>query len=351
MKTFVRTLISALLVACGAASAQQDRVHVIPEFAFENGEKLRDMKVGYVTHGQLNAAKSNAVLVTHATNGLRSSFNVFIGPGKALDTDKYFVVTVDAIGGGLSSGPKDGLGTAFPRYTIRDMVRAQYDLITRGQGLTGLLAVGGPSMGSFQALEWGINYPDFVKGLILIVPSAKSDPQFQMLADTMIATVQLDPAWQGGKYTKNPTDGLTRAAMIFMPWLFSQEHINTNARNAEEYQKTLMGFVPGYTSWDATSWMWRYYAARDHDVSKPFNGNVAEALGRIKARALVLPSVSDRLIPPAAAREVYKNLKSAEYYEIPSIRGHLAYFPTSEKSAEYAYVTARLSEFLAALSK
>ena len=189
-----------------AASHPRSRtqVHVIPEFSFENGQRLRDMKVGYVTRGQLNAARSNAVLVTHATNGLRNSFNVFIGPGKALDTDRYFVVTVDGIGGGLSSSPKDGLGTSFPRYTIRDMVRAQHDLIARGLGLPGLLAVGGPSMGSFQALEWGIHYPDFVRGLILIVPAAKSDAQFQMLADTMIATVQLDPAWQGGEWTDQP---------------------------------------------------------------------------------------------------------------------------------------------------
>jgi homoserine O-acetyltransferase len=115
------------------------------------------------------------------------------------------------------------------------MVRAQYDLTTRGQGLTGLLAVGGPSMGSFQALEWGINYPDFVKGLILIVPSAKSDPQFQMLADTMIATVQLDPAWRA-RHTKNPPTALTRAAMIFMPWPFSQS-TSTQQRATPEYHR------------------------------------------------------------------------------------------------------------------
>jgi homoserine O-acetyltransferase/O-succinyltransferase len=353
MKACALTLLVALVLLVGLpAYAQQDQVHVIREFAFENGQKLTDMKVGYVTHGKLNATRSNAVLVTHATNGLRTSFNVYIGPGKAFDTNRYFVIAVDAIGGGLSSSPKDGLGISFPRYTIRDMVKAQHDLVTRGLGLSSLLAVGGPSMGSFQALEWGIHYPDFVKGLLLIVPAAKSDPQFQMLADTMIATVQLDPAWQDGKYAKNPTEGLTRAAMIFMPWLFSQEHINTNARSAEEYRKTLTSFVPGYVSWDAASWMWRYYAARDHDVSKPFNGNLADALGRIRAKALLLPSVTDRLIPPAAAREIYRHVKTAEYYEIPSIRGHLAYFPAAgEKSPEYAYLTARVSEFLNALEQ
>jgi homoserine O-acetyltransferase len=352
MNALYRWLLVFSWLASSAVLAQQDQVHVIPEFKFESGQTLRDMKVGYVTHGKLNAAKSNAILVTHATNGLRNSFNVYIGPGKPFDTEKYFIITVDAIGGGLSSSPKDGLGTAFPRYGIRDMVKAQHDLLTRGLGLNALLAVGGPSMGAFQALEWGINYPDFAQGLILIVPGAKSDPQFQMLADTMIATVQLDPAWQDGKYTKNPTDGLTRAAMMFTPWLFSQDYLNTNARTPEEYQKTLTSFVGGYVAWDATSWMWRYYAARDHDVSKPFNGNMADALGRIRARALIMPSVSDRLIPPAAAREIYRYVKNAEYYEIPSIRGHLAYFPAAgEKSQEYHFLSARLGEFFSSLTK
>ena len=90
--------------------AAQDAVHVIPEFTFEGGDKLAEMKVGYATYGRLNDAKSNALLVTHGASGLRTSNAPLIGPGKAYDTDKYFVITVDAIGGGNSSQPKDGLG-------------------------------------------------------------------------------------------------------------------------------------------------------------------------------------------------------------------------------------------------
>ena len=112
--------------------AAQDAVHVIPEFTFEGGDKLAEMKVGYATYGRLNDAKSNALLVTHGASGLRTSNAPLIGPGKAYDTDKYFVITVDAIGGGNSSQPKDGLGPKFPKYTIRDMVRAQHDLLTKG---------------------------------------------------------------------------------------------------------------------------------------------------------------------------------------------------------------------------
>src|SRR5438045_9466930 len=105
------------------------------------------MRVGYATDRTLNAARTNAILVTHGASGTRTSNAPLIGSGKAYDTDKYFVVTVDAIGGGNSSQPKDLLGSKFPKYTIRDMVRAQHDLLTKGLGLTHLVAVGGPSMG------------------------------------------------------------------------------------------------------------------------------------------------------------------------------------------------------------
>ena len=90
---------------CNLVWAQTEAVHNIPEFTFESGKKLKDMKVGYITHGTLNANKSNAILVTHGTSGNRLGYNIYIGPNKAFDTNKYFVIAVDAIGGGNSSSP------------------------------------------------------------------------------------------------------------------------------------------------------------------------------------------------------------------------------------------------------
>jgi len=93
------------------------------------------------------------------------------------------VIGADPIGGGTSSSPKDGLGIAFPKYTIRDMVRAQHEMITKGLGITRLLAVGRASMGSFQTVEWGINFPDAMNGLIMIVPAARNDHHFAPIFD------------------------------------------------------------------------------------------------------------------------------------------------------------------------
>lgn len=348
----VVAIVVALLACIAAApAAAQEGVHVIPEFTFESGAKLQNMRVGYVTHGKLSPARDNAILITHGTSGNRNGYNLFIGPDKAFDTDRYFVIAVDAIGGGNSSSPKDGLGVSFPRYTIHDMVRAQHDLVTRGLGLTGLLAVGGPSMGSFQAVEWGIHYPAFAKGLLLIVPAGSSDQLFASIVDAMIATLQLDPKWSDGRYTQNPAEGLRRAGMIFFPWLWSDEWL-AQLKTDEEYQKALMAFGNGWAAgWDATSWMYRYLASRGHNVAKPFGGSMDAALGRIQAKALIMPSASDRLIPPSYARVLYRGIKNATYVEIPSIAGHLACCPSSDKSMEYAFISARVKEFLEGLPR
>jgi len=352
VRKVVLEILTVVLLAwnVGVTAAAQEGVHMIPEFTFESGAKLQNMKVGYVTHGTLKQEKSNAILVTHGSGGNRNSYNIFIGPGKALDTDRYFVVAVDAIGGGNSSSPKDGLGIEFPRYTIRDMVHAQHDLVTKGFGLTGLLGLGGPSMGSFQAVEWGIQYPGFSKGLLLIVPSGSFNPVLAPVIDTMVAVMQLDPNWNGGRYTQNPTEGLKRAGMVFFPWIWSDEWLAT-LKTQEEYEKALSSPGEGFSNWDATSWMYRYLASRNHDVAKPFGGNLDLALSKITSKALIMPSVSDRLVPPSLARLLYRGIKQATYREIPSIAGHMGGAPRDEKSVEYVFISAQIKEFLDGLTK
>ena len=194
MRTFGWLLLAALLALPSTARAQTEAVYQLGHFAFEDGGEIHDMKVGYVTWGKLNDIKSNAILLVPGTSGNRHGYDSHIGPGKTFDTDKYFVIGADPIGGGTSSSPQDGLGTAFPKYTIRDMVRAQHEMVTKGLGITRLLAVGGGSMGSFQTVEWGINFPDAMSGLIMIVPTARSDHHFAAVVDAfeaMITSIQI----------------------------------------------------------------------------------------------------------------------------------------------------------------
>jgi len=330
----------------GTASAQQEGVYTIPSYKFEAGPQLDNVKIGYVTYGKLNDAKSNAVLLVPGTSSGRHWADDYVGPGKMYDTDKYFFIGVDVIGGGNSSQPKDGLGMGFPHYTIRDMVRTEYELVTKGLGLSALHAVAGPSMGSFQGVEWGINYPTFMKGLVLIVPAARSDQHFWSIVDAVTGMITLDPAYKGGKYEQSPTEGIIRAGMIYFPWLFSDEYLTT-LKSKEQYQTALMAFGTGWSkTWDANAILIRYEASRNHDVSAPFGGDMKAALGKIQAKTLLLTSQTDRTIPAYLSRELYAGVKNAQYVEIPTIRGHLGGAAPLKGSAEEAYIAEKIRAFL-----
>jgi homoserine O-acetyltransferase len=222
--------------------------------------------------------------------------------------------------------------------------------VTKALGISKLLAVGGGSMGSFQTVEWGINFPDAMSGLIMIVPAARSDHHFAAVVDAFEAMITLDPKYQDGKYTENPVDGIRRAALIYFPWVVSDEYLNSLDEPAYEAGKKAAGDV-WVKNWDANSMLWRYYASRNFDASKPFGGDMMKALGQIKAPVLLLPSMTDRTIPGYLTRELYRGLRGkATYAEIPSIRGHSA-GGAPPGTADYAYVSGKIGGFLAGLEQ
>ena len=141
----------------------------IGDLQLESGETIRDFSISYVTHGTLNAKKSNAILMVTAIGGNHHRLDFLIGPGKALDTDKYFIVCTDAIGNGLTTSPSNATAQPhmkFPRFLIRDMVTSQYKLMTEHLGIQHVVAVAGPSMGGMQTLQWGVSHPDFMDSLV-----------------------------------------------------------------------------------------------------------------------------------------------------------------------------------------
>jgi homoserine O-acetyltransferase/O-succinyltransferase len=338
--------IVTLLALTSVSDAQQEGVYTIPHYKFETGQEMDNVKIAYVTYGKLNADKSNAVLLVPGTSSGRHWADDYVGPGKMYDSDKYFFIGVDAVGGGNSTQPKDGLGMDFPRYTIRDIVHTEYHLVHEGLGLNGLHAVAGPSMGSFQGVEWGINYPTFMKGIVMIVPAARSDQHFHSIVDAVIGLITLDPAYKDGKYTENPVEGIKRSGMIYFPWLFGDEYLTT-LKEPEPYQGALMAFGTGWSkTWDANALIIRYLASRNHDASAPYDGDMKVALAKIQAKVLLLTSQTDRTIPAYLSRELYAGIKNAQYIEIPTIRGHLGGAAPAKGSAEEAYITSHIRPFL-----
>jgi homoserine O-acetyltransferase len=300
----------------------ESQIFNIYDFQFESGAVLPELRVAYETHGKLNAGRDNAILLVHGTTGDRHTFDPIIGPGKTFDTEKNFVISVDAIGGGESASPKDGLGQDFPRYTIRDMMTAQHALVSRGLELSTLRAVAGVGMGSFVSLEWGIHHPEIPRSLIILSPTPKAEANFQLIIDLMASVIALDPEWQGGRYAHNPVEGLRLAGMLYYPWVMSAPYIARlpAKRLARELEENARSFA----DWDANSLILRYAACRAHDVSAPFGGDMMMALSQITAPTLVLPSVSDRLLGLDGAHRLRDGIKRASYAEIPSDLGHRA---------------------------
>src|SRR3954449_6413186 len=158
MKRLASFLAASLVVAFPAAAhTPQQPPHQLyneGDLKLESGEAIRDFSISYVTHGTLNAQKSNAILMVTAISGNHHRLDFMIGPGKALDTDKYFIICTDAISNGLTTSPSNSKAQphmSFPRFAIRDMVQSQYRLVKEKFGIEHLLAVVGPSMGGMQA--------------------------------------------------------------------------------------------------------------------------------------------------------------------------------------------------------
>ena len=349
MRKFGAALGAALLLfafaLCESVPARvAPQIFSILDFQFEDGSVLPDLHVAYETRGTLAAGRDNAILLLPGAIGDRHAFDAIVGPGKTFDTDKYFVITVDPIGGGDSSSPAEGMGQDFPRYTIRDMMEAEHALVSRGLGLSRLYAIGGLSMGSFVALEWGIHHPEMVSSLVLLAPSPKSDAGFRLTVDLVNTVIALDPEWQGGHYSRNPVEGLRHAGMLFYPWVVSAAYLDRIS--SHDLAAGLEDMARAFADWDANALVLRYAAYRAHDVSAPFDGDMITALARVTAPTLVLASATDRLVGIEGARRIADGLKHARYAEIPSDRGHRA-VRAPPGTSEADFIDRQIRSFLA----
>jgi homoserine O-acetyltransferase len=301
--------ISALVI-CVSVSALAQTPQQAPDQFFgegdlklESGEAIRDFSISYVTHGSLNADKSNAILMVTAISGNHHRIDFMIGPGKALDPDKYFIICTDAIGNGLTTSPSNSKvqpRMQFPKFTIRDMVLSQYRLVTEKFGIKHLVAVIGPSMGGMQTLQWGVSHPDFMDFLVAMVPLAKTPAWTVAVLETSRKAIMMDPAWKGGNYDAPPEQGMRL-------W---RDILNLAARTPDLYQdqfKNGMDVLPwmkaqedaAMKAFDADDWIYQTWAYERHDVGTTpgFNGDTAKALASIKAKTLILTGTKDLLNP------------------------------------------------------
>ena len=322
------------------------------DLKLESGEVIKDFSISYVTHGTLNENKNNAILMTSSIGGNHHRIDFLIGPGKALDTNKYFIIATDAISNGLSTSPsnsKSQPGTMFPRFTIRDMVESQYRLVTEKFGITHVLAVSGASMGGMQTLQWGVSHPEMMDALIALTPMSHTPAWSIAVNEATRKALTADSAYNNGDYTQQPEKGW-RAWVDILLTLATRTPDGLKA----EFPKSLdvVGWIKNFEdTWlkggfDANNWIWQTWAYDRHDVGTTpgFNGDTVRALRSIKAKAILMNAPGDLYNPTAEAAEDAKSIPGARYVVIPSLQGHFAASPA--KAADVEFMNRAVTEFL-----
>ncbi|HET7887132.1 MAG TPA: alpha/beta fold hydrolase [Bradyrhizobium sp.] len=326
-------LISLLSLPAAAHTAQQPPHQLYNEgdLKLESGETIKDFSISYVTHGKLNETKSNAILMVTALGGNHHRIDFMIGPGKALDPDKYFIICTDAIGNGLSTSPSNSKAQprmSFPKYLIRDMVESQYRLLKEKFGIDHVVAVIGPSMGGMQALQWGVSHPDYMDALVAMVPLAKTPAWSVAVVEATRKAIMNDPAWNGGNYDTPPEKGvrLWRDILNLLsartPDMYSAQFQNgMDALPWMEQQETA-----AMKAFDANDYIYQTFAYERHDVGTTpgFNGDTAKALASIKAKTLIMTGTKDLLNPEFEPKEAGKNIVGVKMMTISpgTVTGH-----------------------------
>ena len=300
------------------------------DLKLESGESIRDFSISYVTHGTLNANKSNAVLMVTSIGGNHHRIDYLIGPGKALDPAKYFIICADAIGNGLSTSPSNSAAQPrlqFPKFNIRDMVSSQQRLVTEKFGIQKLVTVIGASMGGMQALQWAASYPERVDSIVPIIPLGRTPAWTTGVLEMLRQTIMADPLWKGGNYAASapPEQGMR----LWAGWLSGvitrtpgfQESQLPHAPDAVPYLKGVQD--NGWKRIDANDWIYQSWAYDQHHLGNTpgFNGDYHRALKSIKAKTLMLAGTGDLLNPEDDAMEAARYIGDVRY--VP-INGHRA---------------------------
>jgi homoserine O-acetyltransferase len=337
----------------------------------EGGGELWPITIAYETYGTLSAARDNAIMVFHALSGDahaagRHSANdkragwwdIVIGPGKALDTDRYFVISANVIGGcNGSTGPSSidpatgkPYGTRFPIITIADMVEAQLLLLDH-LGIEKLLAAVGGSMGGMQVLEMAVSHPDRLHLVVALATAARQPTQAIAFNEVGRQAIMADPDWRGGHYYggKPPSKGLAVARMVGHITYLSDEAMQEKfGRRLQDIQEYTFTFKPDFevesylhhqglaftNRFDANTYLYITRALDYFDLSRR-HGDLISAFRDVKARFLVMSFSSDWLHPPYQLKEIVSALrathKHVSYYEVASHFGHDAFLLEREK--------------------
>jgi homoserine O-acetyltransferase len=339
-----------------AAAAPEQHEFTIKNFPTEGKTSLPEARIIYGTTGTLNAARDNAILLPSHYMADMTGYGFLIGPGKALDPAKYFLITSELFGNGRSSSPSNTPepfhGPRFPVTTIRDNVEAVHRMLTEQLHITHLRAVIGFSMGAQQAFQWAVSYPDFMDRVVATSGTAKTYGHGIVRLESQIAAITLDPAFKAGDYTTQPVAGIEATSLVWLAWLYSQEWWRRELWRTENAPGTDFAHAMAkykkefFEGADANNLILQMRTWEAHDVghTPPFNGDTEAALRSIKAPVLYMPSATDLYFPVEDAAYEASFIPHCTLLPIPSLWGHPA--GAGASPADEAFLNLHIGEFV-----
>ena len=326
------------------------------DVTLQSGAVLPRARLAYKTWGSLNASGDNVVLMPTFYTGTHKRNEAYIRRVPSLDPSRYFIVSIDMFGNGLSSSPSNTPppfdGPRFPPVTLHDNVRCQHRLLTEVLGVRRLALVLGWSMAGCQSYQWGAQFPDMVGAILPFCASARTSPHNKVFLEGVKAALLADGAFAAGDYSAPPEAGLRAFGRVYAGWAFSQAFYRDRLHRElgfETWEDLLVDWENDHLAWDANDLLakLRTWQLGDISANERYCGDFERALGGIRARAILVPSTTDLYFPPEDNAFEARRMPNAELRPFVSDWGHCAATPSRKDGGFMQFLDGCVSELLA----
>jgi len=310
---------------------QSYRTFALGNVRLQSGAVLHNAQLAYMTYGTLNSRADNAVLLPTFFTGTHIRNEALFGPGRAIDPERHFIVSVNLFGNGYSSSPSNSeapqAGPGFPEVALFDNVACQHRLLTEGLGVRKIALVLGWSLAAMQAYQWAAQYPEMVEAILPYCGAARCSALNYAFLDGPKAALQADAAWNEGNYTEPPEKGLRAFGRVYVAWAYSHRFYSDGLYRKLGFatlEELVRGWENDHLKWDANNLLTKIWTWQHGDISNNelYRADFKSALRSIQAQAIVMPCNSDLYFVPEDNAEEVAVMRRAELRVFDSPWGH-----------------------------
>lgn len=325
------------------------------DVTLQSGVTLPGAVLAYKTWGSLNARGDNAIVMPTFYTGTHVRNEGYVRAMPALDPERYFIVSINMFGNGLSSSPSNTPppfdGPRFPVVTLQDNVACQHRLLTEVLGVERIALVMGWSMAGCQSYQWGAQYPDMVDAILPFCASARTSPHNKVFLEGVKAALLADSAFADGDYSAPPEAGLKAFGRVYAGWAYSQTFYRERLYRElgfETWLELLVDWERDHLVWDANDLLTKLRTWQLGDISATarYRGDFERALGAIRARAILVPCTTDLYFPPEDNAIEAHHMPNADLRPYESPWGHCVASPSREGSDFMHFINGCVAELL-----